>query len=284
MARKTKHDDHENLERWLVSYADFMTLLLAFFVVMYSISQVNEGKYRTFSDSLITAFNMPSQERKSVLTKDELLNKPLKQNSAKEVAKRRQEVVKMKSIADNVLKAMESLVKEGKVKVAQTPRGLEIEINASVLFPPGEAYLQTQSLQVLSSVGRVLASIPNRIEVEGHTDNLPISSPIFPSNWELSSARASSVVRLFMDTGVSGDRLTVIGYADHRPVGPNDNEINRAKNRRVNVMILPEKMQEAREVPLEVLNEAGKPLTDNEKALLDAEKAKHFPASTAPKQ
>jgi chemotaxis protein MotB len=248
MARKKIHEEHENLERWLVSYADFITLLFAFFVVMYAISSVNEGKYRVLSDSIVQAF----QEKQ---TSERMITMPQKNNSIlpgtgkpigkstpmkiEEAGRQATQVAEhMKTIAKDVMDAMSTLVKQGQVKVTQSARGITVEINASTLFPSGEATLQPASIEALSAVAKVLAQTDNPIQVEGHTDDIPIKSPIYPSNWELSSARAASVVRLLAEQGVSPSRMVAIGYADNKPIDTNATPEGRARNRRVNVLIL----------------------------------------------
>ncbi len=263
MARKHKHEDHENHERWLVSYADFITLLFAFFVVMYSISQVNEGKYRVLSDALINAFQ--NQPKSSVPVPSAMQNgtsgSQMGQSVIKQIivlkrddpileAKRKAQEKKMKIVAKDILRVLEPLVKEGQVRVTQSSRGVAVEINASVLFASGEAVLEKSSIKALTAVGQVLAGIDNDVQVEGHSDNEPISTAQYPSNWELSSARASSVVRLFTQNGVKGSRLEVIGYADNRPVASNETAEGRARNRRVTVMILAEGQGWTPEPPL----------------------------------
>lgn len=157
----------------------------------------------------------------------------------------------MKSVAGNLLNVMEPLVKGGQVKVTESNRGISIEINASLLFSPAQAVLNKDSIQVLTAVAKVLAGDTHQVQIEGHTDNLPISSPVFPSNWELSSARASSVTRLFTDNGVAPQRIVVIGYADNRPVDNNDTPEGRARNRRVTVMILAENEGQKTDVVLD---------------------------------
>lgn len=248
MARRHKPEDHENLERWLVSYADFITLLFAFFVVMYAISQVNEGKYKVLSDALLQAFqSAPGPTQPQRLMVDD--NRPQavlpKQQSVlpnkkdeKQAVQIRKETEKMKGIAKDIMKVMERLVRSGQVKVTQSARGIAIEINASVLFASGQAALEGESLKVLQAVAEVLAEVDNNIQVEGYSDNAPINSPMYPSNWELSSARASGVARLFVENGIAADRVVVLGYGENRPVDTNDTAEGRARNRRVTVMIL----------------------------------------------
>lgn len=259
MARKKIHEEHENLERWMVSYADFITLLFAFFVVMYSISSVNEGKYRVMSDALVSAFKEPTTTEKLIemQTKNPEMMPGTGQPIGKSVqqpggaADRAKAAESMKKVAKNVLQAMQPLIQNGKVRVTQSPRGITVEINASVLFKSGEAVLQQQSTEALAAVAQVLGQVDNPIQVEGHTDNIPINSPNFPSNWELSSSRAGSVVRLFTERGVPAARMVAIGYADNRPVDTNATPDGRSRNRRVNVLILNEVGGVASEIALQ---------------------------------
>jgi chemotaxis protein MotB len=141
-------------------------------------------------------------------------------------------------MVNNFNQVLAPLVKSGQVSITQTERGIVLEINASVLFDSGEAVLHGESEKSLTKVAEVLVQGDHAIEVEGHTDDVTISTPLFPSNWELSSARASSVVRLFIQHGVAAARLTALGSAANHPVAPNDTPEGRARNRRVTVTIL----------------------------------------------
>ena len=250
MARKRYEEPEDNHERWLVSYADFITLLFAFFVVMYAISSLNEGKYKVLSNSLITAFN-PSNGPPATTNVDSqpalLPPLPLAKRRQQEALRREKDY--MTNIARDLKRILAPLVREGKVRVTQNSRGVSVEINASVLFAPGEATLSVESNQALSVVATLLRGDTHEIQVEGHTDNVPISNPAFASNWELSSARASSVVRLFIDSGVAESRLTAVGHAANMPVAPNDSLEGRARNRRVNVTVLSGLPDQAVEVP-----------------------------------
>ena len=241
MRRKRYLDQRQSdyHERWLVSYADFITLLFAFFVVMYAVSSVNQGKYRVLSDSLVSAFGKapphPDWSPPVVQPPPALLSPQImgKKNTSQ---RRRQE--KMRDMAQDIMTALAPLVKEGKVRVTQSNRGITVEINASVLFAPGQALLTEDSSQTLRAIAQVVKDQEQEIQVEGHTDNIPIRTVTFPSNWELSTVRASSVVRLFIDGGVDASRLTALGYAENRPVESNDSSEGRARNRRVTVTIL----------------------------------------------
>lgn len=242
MARRKKRPEHENHDRWLISYADFVTLLFAFFVVMYSISSVNEGKYKTFSNSLSNAFSAHPVSRSDTapaLSQQEQLFKALVDRRTARLGEQQRKIQeRMKMLANNLNQLMLPLIKQGLVNVTQSKRGVVIDISASVLFRPGEANLQPDSIVVIQQVAEVLRNESEAVEVEGHTDDLPISTVQFPSNWELSSARASGVVRVLIDNGVQVQRLTAVGMASNQPVAANDSAVNRAKNRRVSITLL----------------------------------------------
>ncbi|MBK9446480.1 MAG: flagellar motor protein MotD [Betaproteobacteria bacterium] len=259
MARRKREEEHENHERWLVSYADFITLLFAFFVVMYALSSLNEGKYRVLSNSLTSAFrnvtvNATGQvviPQTATPTPPRVIA-PLKPSPAKPDAAKQQQREKMKNMAKDIMDALAPLVRAGKVRVLETSRGVTIEIADSALFAVGQAILNIESSRALAAVAEVIATSDFPVTIEGHTDNVPIKTLQFPSNWELSAVRATTVLRIFADSGVPADRLTAIGYGETRPVEPNDSIEGRARNRRVSIQIdsaLPEKPTE---VPVEV--------------------------------
>ncbi len=241
MARKKYQEEPDNHERWLVSYADFMTLLFAFFVVMYAISSLNEGKYRVLSNSLNGAFGT------SIVPAGEIPDLKKHQNSVidtlpvirpRNAEPLKKEREKMTNVARDIMSVLEPLVREGKVRVTQTSRGVSIEINASLLFAQGEAKLNADSIQALKAIAEVLKIDTHAIQVEGFTDNVPIRNSTFPSNWELSATRASTVARLFMENGVDEDRITAVGQGPKFPVGSNETPEGRARNRRVTITIL----------------------------------------------
>ncbi|HCZ13856.1 MAG TPA: flagellar motor protein MotD [Accumulibacter sp.] len=256
MARRRREEEHDNHERWLVSYADFITLLFAFFVVMYALSSVNEGKYRILSDSMVSAFrNVPVNSAGQLpLVMPTPVPVPVEKPS---LASRTQEPVrqkqreKMRNVAKDILAVMAPLVEQGKVRVLETSRGVTIEINDSILFSPGQALLQPQLAKAMQSVAEVLVAADFPITIEGHTDDVPISNPQFPSNWELSAVRATTVLRLFAAAGIAPRRLTAIGYADTRPVEPNVLADGRARNRRVSILIDSEIPETGTEVNLQ---------------------------------
>jgi chemotaxis protein MotB len=154
---------------------------------------------------------------------------------------------KMRNMAKEIIAVMAPLIEQGKVRVLETSRGVSVEINDSVLFPPGQAVLQAPLAKAMKSIADVLVTAEFPVTIEGHTDNVPISNAQFPSNWELSAVRATTVLRLFADAGVAPERLTAIGYADTRPVEANTLVEGRARNRRVTILIeanLPDKRTE----------------------------------------
>ncbi len=267
MSRKKKHEEHENHERWLVSYADFITLLFAFFVVMYSMSSVNEGKYRVLSESMVAAFKSSARSLQPVqvgdLTRSPHISntnildmpKPINytpivinqtsygpQNSPMQVDEESWEMdgagQQMDIIATDVDDALQDLVEQDIVEIRRSKLWLEIELKSNFLFSSGSAVPSIEAEVILNQLGRVLKEYPNQIHVEGYTDDKPIVSSVFPSNWELSSARSAAVVRLFAIYGIMPQRMASVGYGEFRPVASNATEAGRTRNRRVVIVIL----------------------------------------------
>ncbi len=270
--RLRRHEDHVNHEAWAIPYGDLVTLLLAFFVVMYAISSVNAGKYRVLSDSLFAAFRgsprtmNPIQvgqpaagsgsELESAAIQSQLSGQqrstlaPVPVDGASPIMNHGQHAAPgsgasaaLAKVADEVARAMDDLVKQNMVVVRRSEFWIEVEIKTDILFPSGAAQLNPSSTDVIQRLGAALAPFPNSIRVEGHTDNKPIKTVSFYSNWELSAARAGSVVRVLQSRGVAPERLAVIGYGEQRPVQSNDTEQGRNANRRVVVVILSTELQ-----------------------------------------
>lgn len=247
--RQPFDDDDDNPDRWLVSYADFITLLFAFFVVMYAISSVNLSKYTALTNAMGNAFTgnnpqsiqikrmeMKPQPEKSII-------KPLPLSYLyQEKSKRERE--NMAHMGVDISNKLSPLIQEGKVQVMQNNRGVRIDINDSVLFTAGSADIASAALDVLNEIATILNSNQRLIQVEGHTDNTPIHNQMFYSNWELSAVRATTVVRLLNQAGVIEKRLSAIGYGDTQPLSSSDTDFGRAKNRRVSIMILYETNQQ----------------------------------------
>ena len=273
MARRRPHEEHANHEAWAIPYADLMTLLLAFFVVMYAISSVNEGKYRIMADALTDAFggaprtinpvqvgnqqvqgaqwDSPSVIKTgsrvgpslpSPVTDASLLPSMAAQMrspvSMRDQARLQQAEQQLGMIADGLTATLAPLIERGMISVRRNELWIEVEINSDILFPTGSATLNVHARDTLARLADVLRNAPNGVRVEGHTDDIPIATAQFPSNWELSAARAASVVHLFADQGLQPDRLAMVGYGEFRPRAENTTAAGRNRNRRVVAIIL----------------------------------------------
>jgi len=268
LAKKQHHEEHVNTEAWAIPYGDLITLLLAFFVVMYSMSSVNEGKYRILSDSLVAAFRgtptsdtpinvgkqSPGKGGKEMSgVKPTTLIKVRDQGAASGIFKgggsapprdkdadaaRQQASGALIRMAQDVESALKALIDQKLVTVRQEKLWLEVEIRTDILFKSGDASINAAAVPVLRSIADILKPFPNPIHVEGHTDNRPIRTSSFPSNWELSAARAATVVHLFMNQGVDPQRLKIIGLGEEHPIASNETPDGRNANRRVRVVVL----------------------------------------------
>ena len=255
MARKKKHEEHENHERWLVSYADFITLLFAFFVVMYAVSSVNEGKYRVLSDSMVAAFRSPTKSIMPIQIGNIVKSPsgaavelpPMAQNRTIEPTRRTsrsgdggkgndQEI--LHKVANELARAFEPLIAEDLVSIREGQLWLELEIRSAVLFDSGRAEIKADALPVVDRVVDILARVPNSVRVEGYTDNVPIRAGLFRSNWDLSAARAGSMVHRLLERDVDPLRLSLAGYGEYRPIADNASEEGRTRNRRVVLVVL----------------------------------------------
>ncbi|WAH62533.1 flagellar motor protein MotD [Xanthomonas hortorum] len=272
MARRRKHhEEHGNHEAWAIPYADLMTLLLAFFVVMYAISSLNEGKYKVMAQALTTAFGGSSNaaspvqigktqtlgadyDRPSVIkagapmaasngpTDPTLLpsmaaqmRMPVSLHNQAQLARAQRQ---MDAVAQQLSKTLAPLIDKKLITIRRNDLWIEVEINSDILFGTGSAALAGTARDTLSTLASVLRDAPNGVRVEGYTDNQPIATAQFPSNWELSAARAASVVHLFADDGVAPQRLAMVGYGEFRARADNSTEAGRNANRRVVLIIL----------------------------------------------
>lgn len=291
---RKREEEHENHERWAIPYGDLLTLLLAFFVVMYSISSVNAGKYRVLSDSLYAAFRgeprtlepievghkrvgsgadirvsivqqavLKGQPRSLLAPVPLAISTPIpnapyhddmpppgnangvkaatgpaSRAAAAQAAQDQAAAVMLTRVADDVVKAMAGLVKKNLVVVRRKQYWIEVEIRTDILFPSGSARLEPSAVGIIRRLAAVLARFPNPIRVEGFTDDVPIRTALFYSNWELSAARAANVVHVLSDRGVGRNRLAVVGFGEEHPVASNTTAQGRNANRRVTVVIL----------------------------------------------
>lgn len=257
MARRRKHEEHTNHEAWAIPYGDLITLLLALFVCMYAVSSVNEGRFRVLADSLNQAFGGPPRSDQPIQIGDRisknqkdaaLLNTPdLKgfheqeqrqlQADAKQASARAAQQA-LQKMADQVRAAFHDLIDRDLVVVHPGEHWLEVQIRTDILFASGSAAIAGSARPVLDKLAAILQPFPNAVRIEGHTDNVPIATKAFPSNWELSAARAASVVHLFSENGVQDERMSVSGYAQYRPLADNDSAQGRNRNRRVVIVVM----------------------------------------------
>ena len=245
--RKVLQDEDHSRDRWLVSYADFITLMFAFFVVMYAISSVNEGKYRVLAESLTAVFteqpraesrqpqaipSVHSEQLREELPEVQPLSEPLAVESSEPPEDHSAEALQQRLEI-----SLEHFQEQGLVEIDRRDGRIEVRMKSTMLFDSGSARLSNAVLRALRDVGRILQPLENPIRVEGHTDDVPINTIEYPSNWELSAARAASVVHFFSRIGVAPDRLAAVGYGEHRPLADTASEDGRAANRRVTLVI-----------------------------------------------
>ncbi|GAB4317307.1 MAG: flagellar motor protein MotB [Candidatus Zixiibacteriota bacterium] len=233
MRKRRKTELHENHERWLLTYADLITLLLAFFIVMYSMSRIDAKKFGAMSSALSGALRgRDLQLREASVLKDQSLSgsSPLDYGQLSVMRRKIEESVEVAGA-------------KAKVESEMTGRGLVIHITEGALFEEARANLTPGAREVLRVIGNQLKGSSNHIRVEGHTDPRPISTPVFPSNWELSTARATSVLRFLVDsTGIDPSIISALGFGEFRPRVPNTTPENMAQNRRVDIVVLSEEL------------------------------------------
>ncbi|SFR49871.1 chemotaxis protein MotB [Marinobacter daqiaonensis] len=250
--RRSRAEVAQNRERWLISYADFITLLFAFFVVMYSVSSVNEGKYKVLSETLTGVFNAPQRaiqpidvgDQTSALSlrnEDAVIPPPVTRQpeiapstTVREQAARSEA---LRSMASQFADEFDSLINQGVVNLQTSDQWIELTLRDSLLFGSGEAEPHYDAFPVMDRIADILGDRDNAIRVEGFTDNRPIRTNRFPSNWELSAARAAAVVRMLAGEGIDPSRMAAVGYGSYQPVARNDTEDGRRRNRRVVLLI-----------------------------------------------
>lgn len=249
--RRRRVANTNNHDRWMVSYADFITLLFAFFVVMYAISSVNEGKYKTLSDSLGEAFSNKEQQGNVIdpaetgVLPTVIQPIPFEHPMTAEDVKRRElseEILKerrqLSQVSNQFEQVLAPFIDDKLIAVKKNDYWIELEMNTELLFLSGEAELSKKAIPVLKKIAELINPLPNMVNIEGHTDNVPIENIKFRSNWDLSSARATSVVHEFVKDSVNPLRLSAIGYGEFHPIGDNKTEEGRFKNRRVVLVLM----------------------------------------------
>ncbi|MEN2985653.1 MAG: OmpA family protein [Thermodesulfovibrionaceae bacterium] len=209
--KRNNSEDQENLHRWLISYSDFLTLLFTFFVALYALSTLDILKAEKFTASLRKVFKV--------------IDEPISF-----------EEDRMRVIIEDLRKLLEDI---SDINIKTDVRGVVITLPDKLLFDSGSAQLKPQAKELLLQIAEKLKEIPGKISIEGHTDNMPlVSNSIYKSNWELSAARASSVLHFLISQGLSPDRFLIAGYGEYRPIADNETGEGRAKNRRVEIVIL----------------------------------------------
>lgn len=246
MSRKKKHhaEHHEEHmdESWLVPYADILTLLLALFIVLFASADANKTKFTQMAQSLSAAFSgSPSVFDNNIAISPEInSSKPdqTKDDPSKEQAHLK-ETVQLLEVKKEIDKYINKNNLAGDLNTALTEDGLMIRIKDSALFPSGSANLRPESERLGAEIAKMLATLPQKVVVSGHTDNVPINTREFPSNWELSSKRAINFMKSLLSQGnLQPERFSAIGYGEYRSMAANDGEDGRAKNRRVEVLIM----------------------------------------------
>ncbi|MBF0559168.1 MAG: OmpA family protein [Nitrospirae bacterium] len=208
-SRRGDDDEHENLDRWLISYADFITLMFTFFAALYALSSVDKAKMEQYSASLNQTFK--------------IIDKPIAvMDSAKSTL-----MQDIRKVTGNI----------AGVSVKNDPRGVVITFSDAVLFGSGSADVKPEIHGMLDNISKLLMTAQGKVSIEGHTDNVPISSAKYASNWELSTARAASMLHYFIEKGLDPGKFAIAGYAEFRPLESNATEEGRQKNRRVEIVI-----------------------------------------------
>jgi chemotaxis protein MotB len=220
--RNSREGENHHLDRWLLTYADLITLLLGLFVILYTMSKVDNTKYSRVVQALGGAFGKTAvlSGSTSPMLADQLLGQ-------------------RQSIESKLNGALFEDMRANLVTVTQDERGVTVHLAEELLFSSGDATLKNTSLGSLDLLASVLKGLPNEIRVEGHTDNLPISTPAYPSNWHLSVARAMNTGNYLLSRhGLKPEKVTIVGYSQYRPLAPNISDSDRAKNRRVDIVIV----------------------------------------------
>jgi chemotaxis protein MotB len=267
MSRKREHEaEKENGERWLLTYSDLITLLMIFFVVLYSMSKVDAQKFQAVAESLNKALGGGTPSKIDISTNpagpslfqtgtpssqttvpgkgkdpnNSTYVDPTGSGANKNSGQGNIDAEKMS--IDAIKAKLDKFAADNGIQstlvTSIEERGLVVSIQETLLFQSGSASITAQARAILEKVSTVLAAAPNLIRVEGHTDNLPIHTAQFPSNWELSVIRATNVVQILQSDGITPDRLSATGYGEYRPISPNDTDAERSKNRRIDLIIL----------------------------------------------
>lgn len=251
---KKKKEKPENSERWLLTYSDLITLLMVLFVILYAASNVDKTKYAQIAASLKAAFSIGESGKVAVVNQSGSNGDAINENQSSKTATQTPQSQTAQTTEQNKLSEIQAEIEKllaeaglsNKVSTKIEDRGLVISFVDNIFFDSGQAVIKDEYKSDLVSISQILNKIDNYIRIEGHTDNVAISTPFFSSNWQLSSIRASNVVQVLIDDGkINADRLSAVGYGEYRPVASNDTEEGRAANRRVDIVILNSKYNQS---------------------------------------
>ena len=231
MARRKKKGDDINTNGWMDTYADTITLLLTFFILLYSISAVDSEKLKELAEALQNSLT-GKQSVKDLENLDDIkVDIEKDSNKYEDLAKKLNEIIEKNSLTEVI-------------KIREEDRGIVLQVDESILFDPGKAEIKEGSIDILNTISKIIEETDNDIVAEGHTDNVPINTAKYKSNWELSTARAMNIVKYFIENkNISPTRLSVKGYGEYNPIAPNDTPENRTKNRRVDILIVEQKVK-----------------------------------------
>ena len=287
--RHNLNRESENTDRWLVSYADFITLLFAFFVVMYSVSQVNEGKFKILSETLTDAFVQPERSLQPIQIGE--VNKADTATSGENTypndyveAETTEEIDEsFKELRASLDESLSELVDAGLVKIRSNQNWIEIDMGSGLLFKSGEDILSENANLTLKTIVDTmnLKDRQHAIMIRGYTDNIPIKSKKFPSNWSLSSARAVSVLHKLEQAGLPSSLLTAEGYGEQQPIADNNTDAGKKQNRRV-VMAISRLPPRKSPLQLQALKDAEAQLSETPADEINAEAESEVTISRAP--
>ncbi len=231
MARRKKKGDDINTNGWMDTYADTITLLLTFFILLYSISAVDSEKLQELSEALQFSLTGKQSVKQLESLDDIKVDIEKESNKYEDLAKKLNEIIDKNSLTEVI-------------KIREEDRGIVLQVDESILFDPGKSEIKESSVDILDTISKIIEETDNDIIAEGHTDNVPINNEKYKSNWELSTDRALNIVKYFIENKkINPVRLSVKGYGEYNPIAPNDTPENRSKNRRVDILVVEQKVK-----------------------------------------
>ena len=238
-------NSNDYINRWVISYADFVTMLLALFMVMFATSHMGATKIKDVNKSIQKVFTNQSviQNTKEINTDENVKNveqdvkkEGILEDTGDSILEGKNGILDSEAVMEQIKKDINV---DTSVKVLKSDRGVVIRLNDTMLFDPGSAIIKSEAMATLQKISGSLEKFQNPIVIEGHTDSMPIRNEKYPSNWELSTARATNIIKYMVQTyKLPPSRLSAVGYGEYMPIESNDSPIGRAKNRRVDIIVL----------------------------------------------